>query len=47
MAYSMPRQMLLPVVCGRCYNHIVYTCNRLMLLPMIMADVITILYILI
>ena len=22
----MPRQMLLPVVCGRCYNHIVYTC---------------------
>ena len=22
----MPREMLLPVVCGRCYNHIVYTC---------------------
>ena len=22
MAYSMPRQMLLPVVCGRCYSHL-------------------------
>ena len=40
MAYSMPRQMLLPVVCGRRYNHIVYNCLGLMLLPIIMADVI-------
>ena len=26
MACNMPRQMLLPVVCGRCYSHFVYIC---------------------
>ena len=24
MAYNMPRLMLLPIDCGRCYSHFVY-----------------------
>ena len=34
MAYNMPRLMLLPIDCGRCYSHfVIYLLFRLMLLP--------------
>ena len=35
MACNMPRQMLLPIGCGRCYNHqYYYFLFRQMLLPL-------------